>query len=164
VIAMMKNNAQTHLSNSHPLKITMVGGHMRSLRRLAERCRMEGWKLEMHSGQICGRGVEELRTQIGRSDIVAITTRVNSHASMFLAKNLSRQFGRALVIVRRENFDELKAAIHRYLADACVDAIAYPPKQRRIPAHESPIGSPAGFNLKSTIEIPKCQTRHYRNF
>jgi hypothetical protein len=52
---------------------------------------MAGWKIERHSGVVKGRGTKELRAQAERADIVVITTRVNSHGSMFLAKNYARR-------------------------------------------------------------------------
>jgi len=97
-----------------PLRIVVVGGHKRSMQRLVERGRIAGWKIERHSEEIKGRGVEDLRFQIGRSDIVVITARVNSHGSMFLAKEWARRLGRLIIIIRRENFEELEATIARF--------------------------------------------------
>ncbi len=108
---MASNPLQTQESYPRPIKIIMVGGHKRSMRRLADRCRQEGWRVENHSGETYGRCGEELRSQIGRSDIVAITTRVNSHGGMFIAKALARRLGRTFIVIRRDNFEELKAAV-----------------------------------------------------
>ncbi len=87
---------------------------MRNVRHLIERGRMAGWKIERHSGEVGGRGTRELRSQIARADIVVITTRVNSHGGMFLAKDYARRFGRFTAVIRREKFAELENAIIRF--------------------------------------------------
>ena len=110
---MANNQFQSRKPFFEPIKIIMIGGHKRSMRRLADRCRIEGWKVENHSGETYGRNGEELRSQIGRSDIVAITTRVNSHGGMFIANDLARRLGRTVVVIRRDNFEDLRAALIR---------------------------------------------------
>jgi hypothetical protein len=95
-------------------KIVLIGGHTRNVRHLVERGRMAGWKMEQHSGVVKGRGTRELRAQVERADIVVITTRVNSHGGMFLAKDYARRFGRFVSIIRREKFAELENAVIRF--------------------------------------------------
>jgi hypothetical protein len=97
-----------------PLRIALIGGHMRNARHLAERGRTAGWKIERHSGYVGGRGSKELRSQIARADIVVITTQVNSHGSMFLAKEYAHRLGIFTAIIRREKFAELEDAIIQY--------------------------------------------------
>jgi hypothetical protein len=97
-----------------PLRITLIGGHMRNVRHLIERGRVAGWRIERHSGDVGGRGTRELRSQIARADIVIITTQVNSHGSMFLAKDYARRLGRFTTIIRREKFAELENAIIQF--------------------------------------------------
>jgi hypothetical protein len=97
-----------------PLHIALVGGHMRNARHLVERGRTAGWNVERHSGNVGGRGSKELRSQIARADIVIITTQVNSHGSMFLAKEYARRLGRFIAIIRREKFAELENAITQF--------------------------------------------------
>ena len=97
-----------------PLRIVLVGGHTRNVRHLVERGRMAGWRIERHSGVVKGRGTRELRAQVERADIVVITTRVNSHGSMFLAKDYARRFGRFISVIRREKFEELEDAVIRF--------------------------------------------------
>jgi hypothetical protein len=68
------------------LRIILIGGHARNVRHLIDRGRTAGWNIESHSGEVRGRGTKELRAQIGWADIVVITTRVNSHGGIFLAR------------------------------------------------------------------------------
>jgi len=97
-----------------PLRIALIGGHMRNARHLIERGRTAGWKIERHSGEVGGRGTKELRSQIRRADIVVITTQVNSHGGMFRAKEYARRLGRFTTVIRREKFAELENAIIRF--------------------------------------------------
>ena len=101
-----------------PLRIALIGGHMRNARHLVERGRTAGWKIERHSGNMGGRGTKELRSQIARADIVIITTQVNSHGSMFLAKEYARRLGRFTAVIRREKFAELENAIIQFQKNA----------------------------------------------
>jgi hypothetical protein len=96
------------------LRIALVGGHTRNARQLIERGRMAGWKIERHSGEVGGRGIKELKAQIGRADVVVITTETNSHGGMFRAKEFARRLGRHTTIIRRDKFAELENAIIRY--------------------------------------------------
>ena len=93
------------------LWIILIGGHTRNVRHLIERGRTAGWNIESHSGEVRGRGTKELRARIGRADILVITTRVNSHGGMFLAKDYARRLGRFITIIRRGKFAELEEAI-----------------------------------------------------
>jgi hypothetical protein len=97
-----------------PLRIVLIGGHMRNARHLIERGRTAGWRIERHSGEVGGRGTKELRSQIARADIVVITTQVNSHGGMFRAKDYARRLGRFTAVIRREKFAELENAIARF--------------------------------------------------
>jgi hypothetical protein len=97
-----------------PLRIALIGGHTRNARHMIERGREAGWKIELHSGEVGGRGTKELRSQIARADIVIITTQVNSHGGMFLAKDYARRLGRFTTIIRREKFSELENAIIQF--------------------------------------------------
>jgi hypothetical protein len=97
-----------------PLRIVLIGGHTRNARHLIERGRIAGWKIERHSGEVGGRGTQELRSQIARADIVIITTQVNSHGGMFRAKEYARRLGRFTTIIRREKFAELENAIIQF--------------------------------------------------
>jgi len=96
------------------LRIILIGGHTRNVRHLIERGQTAGWNIESHSGEVRGRGTKGLRAQIGRADIVVITTRVNSHGSMFLAKDYARRLDRFIAVIRREKVAELEDAIVRF--------------------------------------------------
>jgi len=92
-------------------RVVIVGGHERSVRRLMQQGPSNGWIIESHTGDIGGRGIEELRAAIGRADIVVISTRINSHGSMFVAKDWARRLGRPAIILRGTGLKELEGAV-----------------------------------------------------
>jgi hypothetical protein len=96
------------------LRIVLVGGHTRNARQLIQRGRTAGWRIERHTGEVRGRGSKELRAQIGRADVVVITTQVNSHGGMFQAKDFARRLGRFVAVIRRDSFTELEEAIAQF--------------------------------------------------
>ncbi|MFT3776528.1 MAG: DUF2325 domain-containing protein [Minicystis sp.] len=81
--------------------IGWIGGRERNetaLERIAER---SGHKLEFHSGHVGGRGANDLRALVERSDFLVIVTDVNSHGAVLLAKKLAQRAGRASLVIRR---------------------------------------------------------------
>ncbi|MDR1728256.1 MAG: DUF2325 domain-containing protein [Acidobacteriota bacterium] len=103
---------------ARPLRVVLIGGHERTSKHLIERGETAGWKVETHPGAVGGRGAKVLRSQIGRADIVFVITQLNSHGSMFLAKDCARRLGREMVVIRREKFADIEDAILRYQARA----------------------------------------------
>jgi len=97
-----------------PVRVVLIGGHERTSKHLVERGETAGWKVETHPGAVGGRGAKVLRSQIGRADIVFVITQLNSHGSMFLAKDCARRLGREMVVIRREKFSDIEDAILRY--------------------------------------------------
>ncbi len=85
------------------MHITLIGGverNERALERIAERL---GHSLEFHGGHMNGRGVEVMERQIERSDLVLVTTDVNSHTAVAVARNAAKRMGRDLVMMRSCN-------------------------------------------------------------
>jgi hypothetical protein len=109
------NNIENASAGSKkPLHIVLIGGHERTSRHLVERGATAGWKIETHPGAMGGRGAKVLRDQIGRADFVFVTTNLNSHGSMFLAKDYSRRLGRRMIVLRREKFADIELAVRQY--------------------------------------------------
>jgi hypothetical protein len=102
-----------------PLRIALIGGHTRNARQLIQRGWTAGWRIERHSGEVGGRGSKELRAQIGRADLVVITTQVNSHGGMFQAKDYARRLGRFVTVIRRDKFAEIENAIIQFQNTSC---------------------------------------------
>jgi hypothetical protein len=97
-----------------PLHLVIVGGHERAVRHLQESAGACGWTIESHTGDTAGRGIDEIRAAIGRSDIVVIHTRINSHGSMFAAKDWARRLQRPTIILRAGGgWKELATAVRR---------------------------------------------------
>jgi hypothetical protein len=83
------------------MRITLIGGIERSESQLAGIAAEAGHTLEFHPGHIGGRGADEIRKAIERSDFVIIVTDVNSHGAVLLAKKVCRQLGRGALVLRR---------------------------------------------------------------
>jgi hypothetical protein len=67
----------------------LVGGLDRNEERLRAIAEAAGHALDTHTGHVEGRGADELRRIVERSDYVVIVTSLNSHGGMWLAKRLS---------------------------------------------------------------------------
>jgi len=83
------------------MRIGWIGGRERNettLERIAEK---SGHHLEFHSGHVGGRGANDLRALVERSEFVVIVTDVNSHGAVLLAKKLAQRIGRGSLIIRR---------------------------------------------------------------
>jgi hypothetical protein len=85
------------------MRITLIGGVERNERALAKIAESLGHELDFHGGHMNGRGVEVMERQIERSDLVIVTTDVNSHTAVMVARNASKRMGRELVMMRSCN-------------------------------------------------------------
>jgi hypothetical protein len=83
------------------MRIGLVGGISRNEAQLAVMARAAGHVLELHSGDVHGRGAGELRALVERADLVVILTDVNSHGGVLLAKKLAQRSGRGALVLRR---------------------------------------------------------------
>jgi hypothetical protein len=93
------------------MHIGIVGGLDRNAWRCIELARAEGHSLECHRGWIAGTGHQSLESLVQRSDLVIIITDVNSHAAVWLARDLARTHGREIKIVRRLGISRLREMI-----------------------------------------------------
>lgn len=96
------------------MRITLIGGIERSESQLIDIAAQAGHHLEFHPGHIGGRGSDEIRKAIERSDLVIIVTDVNSHGAVLLAKKACQKVGRGALVVRRcgpSRFRQLLEAI-----------------------------------------------------
>lgn len=90
-----------HPSPSPPrVRVVVVGGPLRGAMRLLDETGSDGVALEWHDGDVAGTGARALRGQIRRADLVVITTDVNSHRGVEIAKREARRAGRPFALVR----------------------------------------------------------------
>ncbi len=83
------------------VRIGLVGGVERNesdYRHIAERA---GHSLEFHSGHIGGRGSATLAGLVRSVDFLIVTTDVNSHGAVQLARREARKLGVPVVLYRR---------------------------------------------------------------
>ena len=95
------------------MNIALIGGVERNERALAKIAHAHGHALEFHGGHTQGRGIDTLRTAVGRADLVLVTTDVNSHNAVQVARKQARERGIECVVMRSCNptrFRELLAA------------------------------------------------------
>lgn len=93
------------------MRIGIVGGaecSEHSYRRIAEQASHE---LEFHAGATTSTSSRSLQAMIKRCDVVVITTDVNSHNAVRLARSLARQNGRRAVLCRRFGVAQLRAVL-----------------------------------------------------
>ena len=86
--------------NGH-VRITFIGGLDRNEQDLITIAARHGHEVELHKGHMQGRGSEKLGAAIARADIVILTTDVNSHGAVQLARRLCQRAGISPLIVRR---------------------------------------------------------------
>ncbi|NOU29877.1 MAG: DUF2325 domain-containing protein [Polyangiaceae bacterium] len=93
------------------MRIGWVGGLLRARVELEETAAAAGHELEVHSGDVRGRGAQELSKVVDRCDVVVIVIEVNSHGGALQAKHLARLRGRPAVVVRRSSSSTLRRVI-----------------------------------------------------
>lgn len=90
------------------MQIALIGGVERNERALVKIAQEAGHQLDFHGGHMNGRGGEALERQIERADLVIVTTDVNSHTAVLVARNAARRLGRELVLLRSCNPTRLR--------------------------------------------------------
>jgi hypothetical protein len=96
------------------MRIGWIGGLGRNegeLQRIAERA---GHTLEFHEGHMKGRGADDLRSIVRRSDFVIVVTDVNSHGAAILARRLAHQLGRGCMVVSKLGFSRFQALLDAF--------------------------------------------------
>jgi hypothetical protein len=102
------------------MHIALIGGVERNENALAKLARDRGHTLDFHGGHTRGRGIDELHRVVERADLVLITTDVNSHNAVQVARKLARKQGIECVMMRscnptrfRELLETLPVALPR---------------------------------------------------
>ena len=89
------------------MRIALIGGIARSRNLLARAMHDRGHVLEVHDGEVGGRGANELESLVGRSDLVVISIGINSHGGALIAKDIARRSGRPSVFIRKPSVSSL---------------------------------------------------------
>lgn len=93
------------------MHIGWVGGLLRSKEPLARAAASAGHSLEVHTGDVRGRGAEALMGLVARSDLVIIVMEVNSHGGAQQAKEMVRRCGRRSIIIRKPSLSALNRVL-----------------------------------------------------
>jgi hypothetical protein len=83
------------------MRIGVIGGLDRNqalYQRLANRA---GHDLELHTGDMSGRGTDALESLVRRIDLLVVVTGLNSHGAVQHARRLGKEYGRAVMLVDR---------------------------------------------------------------
>jgi hypothetical protein len=92
------------------MRIGWVGGLDRTKRTFERIAEEAGHAVEVHTGDVRGRGANGLAKLVERCDILFIVTDINSHGGVQHAKELARRRGLTSVIVRKgsvSNFEKI---------------------------------------------------------
>lgn len=90
------------------MRILLVGGLDRNESQLTALAAASGHDLELHTGDVGGRGAETLTRKVERSDLVVIATEVNSHGGVLLAKKIVRKYGKPSMLLRKVGASRLQ--------------------------------------------------------
>ena len=89
------------------MRIGFIGGLSRSVRRMEEDAARAGYDLEVHDGNVAGRGSEAVRRVVSRADVVVIATDLNSHRGALTAKSEALRLGKPYLMIRGCSFAKL---------------------------------------------------------
>lgn len=82
------------------MRIAMIGGVERNERALEGIAAELGHELEFHGGHMKGRGVDEMWRLVKRVDLVIVSTDVNSHTAVMVARKVARNEGKEVLMTR----------------------------------------------------------------
>jgi hypothetical protein len=82
------------------MRVAFIGGLDRLDRALTDLGRAKGIEVEVHYGDVRGRGADALAAIIRRSDHVIVVTGTNSHGGVRLAKQFAHDSGARVWIMR----------------------------------------------------------------
>jgi hypothetical protein len=82
------------------MRVAFVGGMDRNESALIDAGRKRGIEVEVHYGDVKGRGADALAGVISRADQVIVVTGTNSHGGVKLAKQYAHEHGKQVWIMR----------------------------------------------------------------
>ncbi|UJR81762.1 DUF2325 domain-containing protein [Sandaracinus amylolyticus] len=93
------------------MRLALIGGISRSADSYRKLAGSMGHALEVHDGEVGGRGSVGLRSVIARADVVLVLTDVNSHGAVGIARREAREAGKPAVLLRRCGLARLRALL-----------------------------------------------------
>jgi hypothetical protein len=93
------------------MHIGWVGGLDRNEAHFERMAAAAGHVIECHTGRLDGRGSDQLRALIERSDLVIVLTDVNSHGAVQLARREAVKAGKPVHIARRLGSSAFRALL-----------------------------------------------------
>ena len=93
------------------MRIAMIGGVERNERVLGEIATSLGHELEYHGGHMKGRGVDEMWMLVRRCDLLIISTDVNSHTAVAVARRVARTEGKEVLLTRSGSPSKFRALL-----------------------------------------------------
>ncbi len=93
------------------MQIAIIGGRHKNASELERTALAAGHQLELHPGEVGGRGADGLRCIVARADLVVILTEINSHGAVAVAKKTARQLGTPTLVLRRIGRARLEALL-----------------------------------------------------
>lgn len=100
-----------------PRRVLFVGGMDRNEPALLSLGRSLGIEVEVHYGDIHGRGAAALDAMIARAELVVVVTSVNSHGGVNLAKRAARAHGVPMIIARSCGLAVARTLLTDFAAD-----------------------------------------------
>ncbi len=82
------------------MRIAMIGGVERNERALEQIAAAMGHELTYHGGHMKGRGTEEMGALVRRCDLLIVSTDVNSHTAVMVARKVARAEGKEVLLTR----------------------------------------------------------------
>ena len=82
------------------MRIALIGGVERNERQLEQIAESMGHELTYHGGHMKGRGPEVVLGLVRRCDLVIVTTDVNSHTAVMVARKAARAEGKEVLLTR----------------------------------------------------------------
>ncbi len=89
------------------MRVAVIGGPERARASLSRAALQAGYTVEFHSGHAAGRGSEEIRSMVRRSELVLVLTDCNSHNGVHVARRESARLGRKILLLKRLSLQAL---------------------------------------------------------
>jgi DNA invertase Pin-like site-specific DNA recombinase len=102
--------------NTGRIRVAFVGGLDRLERAIVEAGQELGVDVEVHRGDVHGRGADALERVIRRADRIVVVTGLNSHGGVVTAKRLARRWGVAVEIVKNCGIATARELLGTYAA------------------------------------------------
>lgn len=128
------------------MRILVVGGLDRLKPFLDARTCGTELEVEVHRGDMSGRGSISLRTAIERADLVIVQTDVNSHDGVRQARKFAKMYGTPIELVRRFGVHQCEVILERLTQRGVISA---PPRAPGLATADRTARAPSRFRRRS---------------